>query len=101
MKIGPKLSLNTHEIATSVSALLGMRGKGKTNLAFVICEKLLDDKYPVLILDTVGLWHGLRLAPDGKHPSPYKIPILGGLHADLELSPAGTWATERSTWPTS
>ena len=85
--LAPGLSLPAAKLATTVTAILGIRGSGKSNLAAVIAEGFLDAKIPVIILDRVGIWFSLRLAPDGKKPSGYEIPVLGGVHGDIELSP--------------
>ena len=53
----------------------------------VVCEQLLDAGIQVIIMDPVGVHYALRLAPDGKRPSPYQIPVLGGRHGDLVLAP--------------
>lgn len=85
--LAPKLSLPAAKLATTVTAILGIRGSGKSNLAAVIAEGFLDAKIPVIILDRVGIWFSLRLAADGKKPSGYQIPVLGGVHGDIQLSP--------------
>lgn len=86
IKLGDKLSVPAVGLATSVSALIGMRGSGKSNLAAVIVEGLCGLKIPVVVLDYVGIWASLRLAPDGKTPSGIDIPVLGGPHGDLTLT---------------
>lgn len=81
------LSFPAAELATKVTGAFGIRGSGKTSLMSVVCEQLLDAKIQVIVLDPVGLHWALRLAADGKRPSPYQIPVLGGRHADLALLP--------------
>jgi hypothetical protein len=81
------LSIPAAELATEVVASLGNRGGGKSNGAAVIAEGLLAAGVPVVVLDYVGIWFSLRLAPDGKTPSPYPIPVLGGRHGDIGLVP--------------
>jgi hypothetical protein len=39
----------------------------------------------VCIIDPTGAWWGLRLKPDGS-PSPFKVVIFGGLHADVPIT---------------
>ncbi len=87
--LAPKLELPAAELATKVVAALGMRGSGKSNSMAVIVEGLLRAHIQVVILDYVGIWFGLRLAPDGKKPSGLNIPILGGRHGDIPLVQAG------------
>lgn len=86
IKLGRGLSVPALELATQVVAALGMRGSGKSNLMTVICEGLLAAKIQVIILDYVGIHFGLRLAPDGKTPSAFAIPVIGGPHGDIALA---------------
>ena len=79
------LTLPAADLATEVVASLGQRGSGKTNGAGVIAEGLLAAGVQVIVLDHVGIWFSLRLSEDGKHPSPYQIPVLGGQHGDIAL----------------
>jgi hypothetical protein len=79
------LTLPAAELATEVVASLGQRGSGKSNGAGVIAEGLLAAGVQVIVLDHVGIWFSLRLAGEGKHPSPYLIPVLGGQHGDITL----------------
>lgn len=103
VRVGKDLKLDAQALATSVTALLGIRGSGKSTTAGVIAEGLMDAGIPVVIIDQVGPWFGLRLQPDGKTPSRFKIPVLGGAHGDITLSPqagrqvAEALATSRSS----
>lgn len=83
--LGDKLALPANAFATSVSAALGMRGSGKSNVMTVAVEGLLAADVQVIVLDYVGIWFGLRLQPDGKRPSDFKVPVLGGKHGDIPL----------------
>ncbi len=85
--LGKGLHFPAHDLATSIWAALGIRGSGKTNAAAVIAEGIMDAGIPVIVLDCVGPWFALRLAPDGKTPSRFQIPVMGGLHGDIELLP--------------
>ena len=61
----------------------------------MIVEGLLRADVPVVVLDYVGIWPSLRLCADGKTPSEYAIPILGGPHGDVALTAlAGTVVAE-------
>lgn len=93
--LGVKLDLGAHAFATNVVAALGMRGSGKSNVMTVAVEGLLGANVQVIVLDYVGIWFGLRLLPDGKRPSPFEIPVLGGRHGDIPLvSAAGRQVAE-------
>lgn len=82
------LKLPLLDLVTRVTALLGNRGGGKSNGAVLIVEQVLEAGQQVVVLDYVGIWYGLRLDRDGKSPSRYQVPILGGQHGDIELSAA-------------
>ncbi len=86
IKLAPGLSFDAEEFACEVSAAIGNRGGGKSNGCAVAVEQLLDARVQVIILDYVGIWFALRLRADGKTPSSYDVPILGGCHGDVELS---------------
>ncbi len=72
--------------ATSTFAFLGTRGSGKTYGAGVFVEQLLDQDVQTVVVDPVGVWYGLRLAPDGKRAG-FAIPVFGGIHGDVPLEP--------------
>lgn len=68
---------------------LAIRGAGKTWGGNVFAEEMMKQKTPVLCLDPMGVWWGLRVGvnskgePDG---SPgFEIVVFGGQHADLPL----------------
>jgi hypothetical protein len=95
IQLAPGLSFPAAEFATEVVASLGTRGGGKSNGAAVVAEGLLDAGVQVVVLDYVGIWFSLRLDPDGKTPSRFKIAVLGGSHGDIGLaSTAGAVAAE-------
>ena len=86
MELAVGLKFNALEFATEVVASLGNRGGGKSNGAAVVAESLLGAGVQIIVLDYVGLWFSLRLEPDGKTPSRFQIPVLGGSHGDIGLS---------------
>lgn len=53
-------SLPVVEMLTGRGVVLGKSGSGKSNSASVIVEELLDDGYPVLIIDVDGEYFGLK-----------------------------------------
>lgn len=87
IELGLGLRFNASEIATEVVASLGARGGGKSNGAAMMVEGLLDAGVPVVVVDYVGIWFSLRLKPDGREPSRFMIPVLGGPHGDVALDP--------------
>ncbi len=88
IQLAKGLSFPAEQFACEVTAAIGNRGGGKSNGCAVAVEQLLDAGVQTVIMDYVGIWFSLRLKPDGKTPSRYSIPILGGKHGDIELSPA-------------
>jgi len=95
IKLAPDLSFPAAEFATEVVASLGARGGGKSNGAAVVAEGLLKAGVQVVVLDYVGIWFSLRLDPDGKTPSRFKIAVLGGSHGDIGIAPtAGSAVAE-------
>lgn len=87
LRITPNLSLPL-EGATQTFAFIGRKRSGKTYAAGKLTECLLDAGVQVIVLDTLGVWYGLRLSADGKSPG-YNIPILGGLRGDVPLEETG------------
>lgn len=80
LKIAPHLSLPI-EAVTQTFALLARRGAGKTHTASVIAEEMLDAGFPIVVLDPVGVWFGLR--------SLYPVAIFGGERGDMPLQATG------------
>lgn len=74
-------------IVTRRLAMVASSGGGKSYASGVLVEGLLRAGAPVVILDNVGNWWGLRLSADGKKPSEFQIPILGGDRGDVALEP--------------
>ena len=72
---------------TEKFAWLGRTGSGKTYGASKLAEEMLFAGAQIVVIDPMGVWYGLRLSADGKHPSGLEIPVFGGLHGDLPLTP--------------
>ena len=71
------------DAATQKFAFLGRSSSGKSYAAKRLVESLVRSGAQVIILDSVGIWYGLR---SGKRP--LDIPILGGLHGDVAIDSA-------------
>lgn len=73
-------------------AFLGKRNSGKTYNAAVLVEQLINSSVPVIVLDVMGIWWGLRVGvdkhgePDPKRPG-LPVVVIGGKHADIQLDP--------------
>jgi hypothetical protein len=84
LKLSPTLSLPT-EAVTQTFAILAKRGSGKTYTAAVFTEELLKAGLPVVVVDPIGVWWGLRASADGQHPG-LSILVVGGEHADVPIT---------------
>lgn len=68
------------EVLTGRGVILGKSGSGKSNSGSVVVEELLDDGYPVLIVDVDGEYFGLK--------EEYEILHLGAdEECDLQVGP--------------
>jgi hypothetical protein len=74
------------EAVTQTFAILAKRGVGKTYTASVMVEEMLKNNLPVVVLDPIGVWWGLRSSADGKGPG-LPIIIAGGDHSDIPITP--------------
>jgi hypothetical protein len=70
-------------------AFVGTTGSGKTYSAKGGVERKLRTGERVVIIDPLDVWWGLRLAVDGKQPSPFEVVIFDGKHADMQISENG------------
>jgi hypothetical protein len=59
-KAGALVELPVVDVLTGRSFLTGKSGSGKSNSASVVCEKLLDRGYALLIVDLEGEYYGLK-----------------------------------------
>lgn len=66
-------------------AFVGTAGSGKTYNAGSGVELLLSRKARVVIADPLGVWWGLRLAPNGKSAG-FNVVIFGGPHGDIAIN---------------
>ena len=87
IKIAKELGLPLDGI-TQTYAQIGKRGSGKTYLASMIAEQMLDVQAQVIVVDPIGNWWGLRVDADGKSKGK-DIFIIGGSHGDVPLSSEG------------
>jgi len=69
------------------TALLGIRGSGKTYGAKGIAEQLLEHRVPIIVFDPIGVWRFLKV-PATKNGKGYPVVVAGGRGADLPLTPA-------------
>lgn len=72
------------DFVTSTQAILAKRRVGKSYVAQVQAEELLEAKQQIVAMDPTDAWWGLRSSADGKKPG-YPITIFGGRHGDVPL----------------
>lgn len=78
------------EAATWTFADLAIKGAGKTYGACVLAEEMVKNDIPILAIDGLGIWWGLRVGVNKKgEPDPKKkglpLVVFGGQHKDLPL----------------
>ncbi len=93
LRIAENLELPRDAI-TQTFAILAKRGVGKTYTASVLVEEIIKAVLPVVVIDPVGVWWGLRASADGKGPG-LPIVIAGGDHADVPITAAAGEAVAR------
>lgn len=85
LKISEEISFPLDAVTQTLAAI-GRKGAGKTYLASMLAEQMLDVKAQVVVIDPVGNWWGLRVDADGKHKGK-EIFVIGGEHGDVPLVP--------------
>ena len=73
------------DAVTQTFAILSLRGARKTHAATVLVEEFVSERLPVVIIDSVGVWHGLRSSADGKNTG-LPVYVLGGNHGELSFT---------------
>ena len=71
--------LSAPEFVTETCGILARKGRGKTYLAMVMAEELMNSGYeiPFVVLDPTGCWYGLLVDALGE-PSENRVALLGG-----------------------
>jgi hypothetical protein len=83
IRIAFDFALPLDTITQSLS-IVAQRGSGKTYLAKKMLEEILRNKLPVVVIDLMGAFWGIRSSTDGESEG-YEIPIFGGGHGDFPL----------------
>jgi DNA helicase HerA-like ATPase len=65
-------------------AFLAKSGAGKTYCGADLAEEMLKNGVPIIVIDPMGIWWGLRKAADGRSDG-YPVVVFGGDHGDLPL----------------
>jgi len=71
------------ESATWTFAVLAIKGAGKTYDSADLAEEMIKAGIPIVVIDGMGIWWGLRVGVDGHDGLP--IVVFGGQHKDLPL----------------
>ena len=69
-------------------AIVGTSGSGKTYAAKGLVEILVRLEHRVCVVDPLGVWWGLRTGTDGAAAGGLPVTILGGAHADVQITEA-------------
>ena len=72
------------DVVTETTAILGVRGTGKTNTGTVFIEEAHEHGTQFVVVDPLAVWYGLKTSADGEHEA---IPcvVFGGERGDLPL----------------
>ena len=95
LRVSDDLSLAA-DFVTATAGIFATKGQGKSHLAQVIAEEMLESGQVIVAIDPTDVWSGLRSSADGKRDG-YPILVVGGDHGDLKLDPepgAGTRLAE-------
>lgn len=78
LHISKDLDINLEDLIGQCIAILGIRGSGKSNTAGVIFEELLENNYPLSIVDLEGEYFGLK--------EKYEVLVVGkGEGVEIEI----------------
>ncbi len=84
LHISKDLKINLEDLIGQCIAILGIRGSGKSNTAGVIFEELLQNDYPLSIIDIEGEYFGLK--------EKYEVLVVGkgeGVEIEIDADCAG------------
>ena len=84
LHISKDLDINLEDLIGQCIAILGIRGSGKSNTAGVIFEELLQNDYPLSIVDIEGEYFGLK--------EKYEVLVVGkgeGVEIEIDAHCAG------------
>lgn len=81
LRLAPDLKL-PDDFATQGTAIIGVRGSGKSNTEVRFAELLHGAGIPFVAIDPKGDWYGVRM--EGTGPG-LPIPVFGGLYGDFPL----------------
>lgn len=85
MKVARGLRLPM-DAASETFAIVGRRGSGKTHTAVVMAEEFSSAGIPIVVIDPLDCWWGLRVPKVGSRSGSIAIYVCGGTHADIPLT---------------
>lgn len=86
LPLAPDFALPLNTVRRRI-AVIASQGAGKTYLSMVLVERMAEQGLPVIIIDPLGVYWGLRLMANGVDQG-LQILIMGGRKGDLPLDPA-------------
>jgi len=85
LKISEGLVLGA-DFVTSTAGIFATKGMGKSHIAQVMAEEMLEHGQVIVAIDPTDAWSGLLSSADGKSEG-YPILVIGGDHGHLKLDP--------------
>jgi hypothetical protein len=76
------------DLVVATDGIFATKGLGKSHLAQVMAEEMLEHGQVIVAIDPTDAWWGLRASADGKSDG-YPVVVIGGDHGDLDLEPGG------------
>ena len=74
------------DLVVATAGIFATKGQGKSFLAQVMAEEMLEHGQVIVVIDPTDVWYGLRSSADGLRDG-YPILVIGGDHGDLKLDP--------------
>lgn len=74
------------DFVTSTAGIFATKGQGKSHIAQVMAEEMLEHGQVIIAIDPTDAWSGLLSSADGKREG-YPILVIGGEHGHLKLDP--------------
>jgi uncharacterized protein len=87
LALAPNLELPAKSAGAQTYGFIARKGGGKSYAAGKLAELLHGIGVPLIVIDPVGIWWGLRVAADGSADPHLPIAVIGGLHGDLDIEP--------------
>lgn len=83
IKISKELEIPLMDYATQATALMGIKGAGKSMSGGFLAEQLMTEGIPITALDPAGVWRYLKVPGRGDG---FPVVVVGGEDSDFPLS---------------